>query len=168
MKCIFINRSISKTQVLNYSGEIEHMDYRKGSIERIFAVRIDHGEDVLNELSWLAIKEDIRSAFFIMIGAVGSAELVTGPKEKIVPPTTIWSSFDDAREIFGAGNIFWENGAPKIHLHANTGNSKEMVMGCIRKRAEAFMVVEAFIIETDILAERKFNETIGFSPIIFS
>jgi predicted DNA-binding protein with PD1-like motif len=144
------------------------MDYRKGSIRRIFAVRIDHGDDILSELSGLAIKEDIRSAFFIMIGAVGSADLVTGPKEKVVPPMTVWSSFDDAREILGAGNIFWENDAPKIHLHACTGNSKNMVMGCIRKKAEVFMVVEVFIIEMDILAERIFNETMGVSPIIFS
>ena len=144
------------------------MDYRKGTIGRIFAVRIDHGEDLLNELSGIAIKEDIKSAFFILLGAVGSAELVRGPKEKVVPPTTVWSSFDDAREILGAGNIFWENGAPKIHLHANAGNSKDMVMGCIRKRAEVFMVAEVFIIEMDILAERRFNEIIGFSPIIFS
>jgi len=43
-----------------------------------------------------------------------------------------------------------------------------MIMGCIRKKAEAFMVVEVFIIEMDIPAERKFNETIGFSPIVFS
>lgn len=144
------------------------MDYRKGSIGRIFAVRIDHGEDLLKELSMLAIKESIREAFFIMLGAVGSAELVVGPEEKVVPPTTVWSSFDDAREIFGVGNIFMENGAPKIHLHANAANSNEIVTGCIRKKVEAFMVVEVFIVEIDILAERKFDGKIGFSPITFS
>lgn len=143
------------------------MDYRKGSIGRIFTVRIDHGEDILDELSGIANKENIRSAFFILLGAVGGAELVTGPNEKVVPPITVWSSFNDAREILGAGNIFWENEAPKIHLHANTGNSKGVIMGCIRKRAEVFMVVEVFIIEMDIPAKRKFNETMGFSPIIF-
>jgi uncharacterized protein len=89
------------------------MDYRKGSIGRVFAVRIDHGEDVLVELLGLALKEDIRSAFFMMLGAMGRADLVTGPKDKVVPPTIVWSKFEDAREILGAGNIFWENGAPK-------------------------------------------------------
>ncbi|HEY9206943.1 MAG TPA: DUF296 domain-containing protein [Candidatus Methanoperedens sp.] len=143
------------------------MDYRKGSIGRLFVARVDHGEDLLSELSELALKEDIRSAFFIMLGALGGARLVTGPKEKSIPPDTVWSSFNDAREIIGAGNIFWENGAPKIHLHGAAGNSKGMVMGCIRKDAEAFMVVEIFIIETDIQAERIFNEKIGFSPVTF-
>ncbi len=122
---------------------------------------------MLSELSGLVLKEDIRSAFFIMLGALGGAQLVTGPKEKSVPPETMWASFDDAREIIGAGNIFWEKGAPKIHLHGAAGNNKGLVMGCIRKEAEAFMVVEIFIIETDIQAERVFNEKIGFSPVTF-
>ncbi len=143
------------------------MDYRKGSVKRIFAVRIDHGEDVIEELTRLAVKEKIGSAFFIMLGAVGSAELVTGPKEKVVPPVTIWSKFNDVREIIGAGNIFMENDKTKIHLHGAAGNSKEMVTGCFRKKAEAFMVVEIFMVEMDIEAERVFDEKIGFSPIKF-
>jgi len=143
------------------------MDYRKGSIERIFVARIDHGEDLLNELNGLAAREDIKSAFFMILGAAGKAQLVTGPKEKSVPPVTVWSTFDDVREILGAGNIFLENGAPKIHLHAIAGSSRGLTMGCIRKEAEAFMVLEVFIIETDIKAKRVVNEKMGFSPIIF-
>jgi len=143
------------------------MDYRKGSIGRVFAVRIDHGEDVISGLCRLALKEKINSAFFIMLGAMGAAELVTGPKEKAVPPVTVWSAFDDAREVIGAGNIFREKGEPKIHLHGAAGSSKGMVMGCIRKKAEAFMVVEIFIVEMDIHAERVFDENMGTSPIRF-
>ncbi|MDO8724770.1 MAG: DUF296 domain-containing protein [Candidatus Methanoperedens sp.] len=143
------------------------MDYRKGSIERIFIARIDHGEDLLKELNGLAAREDIKSAFFIILGAAGKAQLVTGPEEKSVPPVTVWSTFDDVREIVGAGNIFLENGAPKIHLHAVAGSNRGLTMGCIRKEAEAFMVLEVFIIETDIKAERVVNEKMGFSPITF-
>src|SRR4030067_32293 len=143
------------------------MDYRKGSIGRLFIARIDHGEDLLSKLSGLAVREEIESGFFRMLGALGGARLVTGPKEKSIPPEIVWASFNDAREIIGAGNIFWENGAPKIHLHGAVGNDKGMVMGCIRKETEAFMVVEIFIIETDIQAERIFNGRIGFSPVTF-
>ncbi len=143
------------------------MDYRKGSIKRVFLVRIDHGEDLLSELSELALKEEIKSAFFIILGAMGSAQLVTGPKDKVVPPVTVWSAFDDVREIAGVGNIFLEKGSPKIHLHAAAGSSEEITMGCIRKSAEAFMVLEIFIMETDIGAERMQDEKIGFSPITF-
>lgn len=143
------------------------MDYRVGSIGRIFAVRIDHGEDVISELCVLALKENIRAAFFIMLGAMGEAELVTGPKKKAVPPTTVWSKFDDAREIIGVGSIFRENVEPKIHLHGAAGGRKGMTMGCFRKKAQAFMVVEVFIVEMDIAAERVFDEKIGFSLMRF-
>ncbi len=143
------------------------MDYQKGYIKRVFIVRVDHNEDLLSELSELALKEQIKSAFFIMLGAMGSAQLVTGPKEKTVPPAVVWSSFDDAKEIIGVGNIVWENNTPKIHLHATAGSSKGISMGCIRKKAKAFMVVEIFIIETDITAERVFNKNIGFSQMSF-
>jgi predicted DNA-binding protein with PD1-like motif len=143
------------------------MDYRTGSIGRLFAVRIDHGEDVIAEICKLALKENIKSAFFVMLGAMSEAELVTGPKEKVVPPTTVWSAFDDAREIVGAGNIFMENGAPKVHLHGAAGNSKHMIMGCFRKKAQVFMIVEIFIVEMDIAAERVFDEKLGTSPIRF-
>ncbi len=143
------------------------MDYRKGSLKRVFAARIDHGEDVLGELSKLALKENISSAFFIMLGALSEAELVTGPKEKVIPPTTVWAKFSDAREIIGAGSIFLENGEPKVHLHGTAGGSKGMVIGCFRKKVEAFMVVEVFIVEMDIKAERVFDEKTGFSPIRF-
>ncbi len=143
------------------------MDYRTGSIGRLFIARVDHGEDFLAELSSLALEEDIRSAFFILLGAMGSAQLVRGPKEKSIPPEIVWSKIDDAHEIIGIGNIFWENGAPRIHLHGAAGSSKGLVMGCIRKEAEAFMVVEVFIMEIDVRAERVLNEKIGFSPVTF-
>ncbi len=143
------------------------MDYRKGSIKRVFVVRVDHGEDLLEELTGLVLKESIKSAFFTILGAIGEAKLVTGSEEKSVPPEIVWSAFDDVREVLGAGNIFWEKGAPKIHLHVAAGSSKGLTMGCIRKKAEAFMVLEIFMIETDISAERIVNEKIGFSPITF-
>ncbi|MBE0521604.1 MAG: DUF296 domain-containing protein [Candidatus Methanoperedenaceae archaeon] len=143
------------------------MDYRKGSIGRLFVVRIDHGEDLLGELTGLAARENIKSGFFIMLGAMGGAELVTGPEEKVVPPIPVWYGFDDAREVVGVGNIFRENGKPKIHLHGALGDSENLALGCIRKKTEVFMVVEVMIIEVDIAAERIINEAAGYSPVTF-
>jgi len=50
------------------------MDYRKGSIKRVFAAKVEHGEDLLEELTGLARREEIRSAFFTIIGAMGEAK----------------------------------------------------------------------------------------------
>ena len=143
------------------------MDYRKGSIGRVFVVRIDHGEDLLIELSSLALKENITSAFFTVLGGLEKADLVIGPKESVVPPVEIWSAFEEGHQIVGAGNIFRENGTPRIHLHGVAGNTKEITMGCIRKTARVYMYLDVFIIEMDIPARRVFDKKLGASPIIF-
>lgn len=144
------------------------MDYTVGRPGRIFAARIDHGEDLLNELEELAVKEDIRSAFLFILGATGGASVVTGPRKKSLPPEITKSQFDDARELMGIGNIFWESGKPKVHLHAAAGSSSNFIMGCFREHTEVYMVLEVLIYEIDgISAERRFDGLIGFSPIRF-
>lgn len=145
------------------------MEYTQGTMGRIFVVRIDHGDNVLDSIQELAKKEQIRAAYFMMIGAVGSSKLVTGPKEKCIPPDVEWTEFSDARELVGAGNIAWMDNEPKIHLHAAIGGTAGVIMGCVRDNTEAFMVVEVVIFEIDgVDIVRKFNETVGFNQMKFA
>ena len=144
------------------------MEYAKGSIGRVFTVRVDHGDDLLYELENLAQKEDIRSAMFVLLGAVKEANLVVGPKESKVPPETQWINIDEVHEIIGVGNIFFEQEKPKIHLHSAAGRGTAPVVGCLRGKSEVFMVVEVFIMEiTGISASRSFDGSRGFAPITF-
>ena len=144
------------------------MEYTKGSIGRVFTVRVDHGDDLLYELENLAEKEDIRSAVFVLLGAVREANLVVGPKENKVPPETQWVNLNDVHEVIGVGNIFYENDKPKIHLHSAAGRGTAPVVGCLRGKSEIFMVVEVFILEiTGISASRLFDAAKGFAPITF-
>ncbi len=83
------------------------MEYAKGSIGRVFTVRIDHGDDLILELIKLAELEHIESDVFMLLGALKEAKLVTGPKESITPPELVWSGFDDTHEILGIGDIFY-------------------------------------------------------------
>ena len=128
------------------------MEYRTGCIGRIFVARIDHGEDLLVELKGLAKLEDIRQAFFILIGAVRDMRLVTGPKRDTVPPDPVWSSITDVQEIVGVGNILrQDDDLPAIHLHAALGRDEAARVGCLRERVSVYLTVEAFIIEmTDV------------------
>ena len=144
------------------------MEYAKGSIGRVFTVRIDHGDDLLFELENLAKKEDIRSAVFMLLGAVREANLVVGPKKDKVPPETQWVNLDTVHEIIGVGNIFSEEDKPKIHLHSAAGRERESIVGCLRGKSEIFMVVEVFIMEIKgISGSRQFDERKGFAPISF-
>ncbi len=123
------------------------MEYRTGCIGRVFVARIDHGEDLLAELEGLARLEDIRQAFFILIGAVRDLCLVTGPKEDTVPPDPVWSSITDVQEILGVGNILRTGDTPAIHLHAALGRDEAARVGCLRERVSVYLTVEAFVIE---------------------
>jgi predicted DNA-binding protein with PD1-like motif len=144
------------------------MDYTQGKMGRVFVARIDHKEDLLSELQDLAVNEDIKSAFFSLLGATGGAKMVTGPKQKSLPPDVNIRQFDDAKEVLGIGNIFWEDGKPKIHLHASVSSSNETLMGCFREFTEVFMVIEVMIFEIEgIMAERIHDPDIGFSPVRF-
>ena len=144
------------------------MDYTQGKLGRVFVARIDHEEDLLSEMKDLAVNEDIRSAFFFLLGATGGASVVTGPKEKCIPPEVTRTQVKNASEIMGVGNVFWEDGKPKIHIHASACSGSDIVMGCFREFTEVFMVIEVVIFEIEgIVAERMFDEDIGFSPIRF-
>jgi uncharacterized protein len=144
------------------------MEYAKGKIGRIFAVRIDHGDDLILELIKLSELEHIESAVFTLLGALKEGKLVTGPKESMRPPDPIWSGFYDTHEILGVGNIFQEEGKPKIHLHVGTGRGDSVKLGCLRGESEVFMVVEAFVFELEgFSARRVMDKKQGFSPVSF-
>ncbi len=145
------------------------MEYSKGTINRIFTVRIDQNEDLLEQLELLAVKENIRSAFFILLGAASRAHLVVGPKENRVPPYPMWYNYYDPHEMLGVGNIFFENDVPKIHLHVGAGRGEDARVGCLRQHSKAFMVLEVFIMEIDgINAKRILDPERGFAPIQFN
>ncbi|SES97163.1 hypothetical protein SAMN04488587_1786 [Methanococcoides vulcani] len=145
-----------------------NMEYSKGNIGRVFTVRIDTGEDLLEELEGLAEKESITSAVFILLGAVAKANLVVGPKENAIPPEPMWVNYSDPHEVIGIGNIFLEEGRPKIHLHTSAGRGDNVNVGCMRGESEAFMVLEVFILEISGMdAKRAFDTAKGFAPITF-
>ena len=144
------------------------MEYTKGRIGRVFTVRVDHGDDLILELIKLAELEKIESAVFMLLGALKEGKLVSGPKENVRPPEPVWSGFNDAHEILGIGDIFLEDGKPKIHLHAGTARGESVKLGCLRGESEVFMVVEVFIFELEGISARRVMDTDqGFAPVSF-
>jgi predicted DNA-binding protein with PD1-like motif len=144
------------------------MEYATGRIGRVFTVRIDHGDDLILELIKLAELEKIESAVFMLLGALKEGKLVTGPKESIRPPEPVWFGFDSVHEILGIGNIFNEEGKPKIHLHTGACRENDVKIGCLRGESEVFMVVEVFVLEVEgISARRVMDKEQGFAPVNF-
>ena len=122
--------------------------------------KFDHGEDLLQCLTALVRKEEVRAGIVWLVGALTEGRVVTGPEELAIPPTPKWVGFDDGREMLGVGTIFWQDGEPKVHLHGSFGRGRDVLTGCLREVSETFLIVEAVILEVlDTGARRKFDET---------
>ncbi|PKM38948.1 MAG: DNA-binding protein [Firmicutes bacterium HGW-Firmicutes-8] len=143
------------------------MKYKQGAIGRVFVAKIEHGEDLLAELKSLAVKENIRSAWMFIIGAVKSASLVTGPRDCSVPPEPVWRRFTDGREILGAGTVFWDETEPVLHIHSAVGKGDLSLTGCLREQTETYLVVEAVILEiSGIDASRALDPVLGVKALM--
>jgi uncharacterized protein len=145
------------------------MEYRAGTVGRIIAVRFDHGEDFLAGLREIVLKEHIASGWFQIVGALDRADVVTGPKEPVVPPDPIWRQVDAVCEVVGSGSVHLDNGEPKIHLHAALGDHGETLTACVRRNSRVYLTIELILFELNGLgASRPWDEQIGFSKLHFS
>jgi predicted DNA-binding protein with PD1-like motif len=123
------------------------MEYQSGQVGRVFFARFDHGEDLLAGLEKLVRRERIRCGWFQLFGGLGSTDVVTGPRQPTVPPDPVWQKVDDTREVLGAGSVFWGEKGPLFHLHAAMGHHGHTLTGCVRKKAQVYLVIEMVLFE---------------------
>lgn len=144
------------------------MEYRGGRAGRAFTIRFDEGDDFLTGLQEVIVKENIRCGWFWVLGGLRAAEVVTGPKEAVMPPDPVWKSLDTVRETLGSGSIFWDQREPKIHLHAAMGHHGDTITACVRKGTTTYLVLEVCIMEIDgIEATRPWYPEGGFNRLTF-
>ncbi|MFH1217200.1 MAG: PPC domain-containing DNA-binding protein [Pseudomonadota bacterium] len=146
------------------------MDYRTGSVGRVLTIRFDDGDDLLGGLNDIVRKENIRNGWFQVIGGIREIDLVTGPKEPVMPPDPVWREVRNARETLGSGSIFRdENDDPKIHLHAALGHHGETITGCLRKGSRTYLLLEVILFEIcGFEASRPWSADKGFNILTFS
>ncbi len=145
------------------------MEYRTGTVGRVFTVRFDHGDDFLDGLREIIVKENIRVGWFHVLGGLRQADVVMGPKEPVMPPEPVWREVREARELLGAGTVLWDNNEPKIHLHAAMGHHGETLTACVRQKAKAYLILEVYIIEINGMeATRPWFEEGGFNRLTFT
>lgn len=140
------------------------MDYRVGAIGRVVVARFNGDEEVLGNLREIARKENMRAAVVYLVGGMQKGRMVVGPEKDELPPVPVWREVNESNEVLGIGTIFWEGDEPKIHLHGAFGKRDEVKVGCLRENSEAFLVLEAVMIELkDIDAVREFDPAVGLS-----
>lgn len=123
------------------------MKYTKGSIGRIFLLKFEDDDIVLEELDSFARHEKIKTATFIFLGALKKGHIVTGPKKPVIPPEPNWAKFKDGWEVLGIGTIFTNRKGPQIHIHTSMGKKNKVITGCVRRDSKVFLVVEAIVFE---------------------
>lgn len=145
------------------------MDYRCGAIAKVLTIRFDHGDDFLEGLKEIVVKEKIRSGWFQILGAIRHADVVIGPEKPVMPPIPIWKSVDGAREAVGTGSVYMDGEVPIVHLHAALGDHGETLTACIRKNTEVYLILEVLLFEiTGIDASRPWWEEGGFNRLTFA
>ena len=140
------------------------MKYQTGSPGRVVVAKFDDHDDVLENLIDLAEKENIRAGILYLVGGMREGKIVVGPETDELPPKPVWKELGESHEILGIGTIFWHNDEPKIHFHGAFGKKEMVRVGCLREKAETFLVLEAVIIEMEgIHATREIDPEIGMA-----
>jgi predicted DNA-binding protein with PD1-like motif len=107
----------------------------------------------------------IDAGHVILVGGVGSGQVVTGPRDSSqMPPDPIFLPVDGAHEVLGIGVLAPdEDGKPFLHIHGALGRSGQPLMGCLRPGVNTWLVAEVIIYEiTGAAARRIMDKRSGF------
>ncbi|MDD3215898.1 MAG: DUF296 domain-containing protein, partial [Methanoculleus sp.] len=111
---------------------------------------------------------NVQSGMVHFLGAVRNATLVTGPKEAVIPPTPRREEIFGGWELLGFATIYPGEEGPSLHLHTVAGRGIRSLAGCLREKAEVYLVIEAIVTEfVGISARRLPDEKTGVDLPVF-
>jgi len=142
------------------------MKATEGKIGRVFVIRLEDGDMLPACLEQFADEKGIAAGQVILVGAIGSGQIVVGPRDSSArPPDPMLLPVDDTHEIVGAGVIApGADGKSTLHMHASLGRSGQTISGDIRPGVSTWVVVEAIIMEiTGAKAARLPDKETGFN-----
>lgn len=134
---------------------------------RIFAICLENGEIVHQEIEQFARDQSIKAASLIIIGGASkSSRLIVGPEqENEIPVSPIEFIMENVHEIVGAGTLFSDQkDNPVLHLHMACGRRSFTKTGCIRRGVKVWHTMEAILYELlESKGVRKFDPQTGFT-----
>ena len=144
------------------------MEYAQGRMGRVFAARLEDGEQPYEAIEGLAQQEAVEAAFVLVVGGARAGKVVVGPKETHGPVEPVLKEFDDAREMVAVGTVFASDEGPSLHLHAAFGRGDETLVGCPRYGLSTYLVLEVFIVEVlGLTASRELDPESGLKLLRF-
>ncbi len=137
----------------------------QGKIGRVFVIKIEDGDRLPDCITEFALKKQISVGHVLLVGGIGSGQLVVGPrKSDEMPPDPMLVPIDGVHEVVGVGIIApGEDKKPMLHMHAALGRAGNTVTGCIRPGIETWLIGEAIVYEiTDAPVARLKDKKSGF------
>ncbi len=138
----------------------------EGKIGRVFIIRLEHGDIVPDCIEEFAVEKGVSVGHAVLIGGIGSGEVVVGPRSSDeIPPDPMLLPVDGAHEVLGTGVLApGENGKPVLHIHAALGRSGSTMSGCLRPGVTTWLVGEVIFYEIlNTNATRILDEVSGFA-----
>lgn len=139
------------------------MEYKK--FDNTYVIRIDKGEEILEEIKELAEKENIKLAKVEALGAVNN---FTVGVYKVEDKKYYANSFTGNFEIVSLlGTISTMNNNFYAHIHMSAGNDKGEVFGGHLNKATVSATCEMVITIINGTVDREFNSEIGLNLFKF-
>ena len=139
------------------------MDYRRFGSHIV--ARFDRGEEILESLKALALKENIKLA---SVSALGAVDDFTVGVYRVDEKKYYANHFEGAFEIVSlTGTISTMNGEYYAHLHMSAGNDRGEVFGGHLNRAVISATCELVIDVIDGVVERRADPEVGLNLFEF-
>ena len=139
------------------------MEYRK--FNNTIVARIDKGEEILEKIKEIALKENIKLA---NVNALGATNDFTVGVYKVDEKKYYSNSFQGNFEIVSlTGTINTMNNEFYTHIHMSAGNDKGEVFGGHLNRAIVSATCEMIINIIDGNVDRFYDEEIGLNLFKF-
>ena len=121
----------------------------EGQIGRVFVIRLEDGDVVPHCIQRFAEEKGVSVGQVILVGGVGSGDVVVGPRRsEEVPPEPMLLPIDGAHEVVGVGVLApAEDGRPALHIHAALGRAGRTMTGCLRHGVTTWLVAEVILYE---------------------
>ena len=139
------------------------MDYRR--FQDTLIVRMDRGEEILEQLQIVSERENVRLAEVSALGALNDFTVgVYNTAEK----KYYSNRFEGAYEIVSlTGTVSTMDGAYYAHIHMSAGNDRGEVFGGHLNRAVISATCEMVVRVIDGQIDRAYNEDVGLNLLKF-
>jgi len=139
------------------------MEYKK--FDNTYIVRIDPGEEIVEKVHELAVKEKITLAH---VNALGAVKEITVGVFDTVHKKYMANSFTGLYEIVSLhGTITEKADEPYLHLHMSAGDQNGTVVGGHLSKAVVSATCEMVVTLVAGKVGRKFSEEIGLNLFAF-